>query len=186
MFSVDELEKEYYDFSKLPSISNMEVLDKTKDESTNVKEIKPNELHPFSVSERIDWLERRMDDLERMLSLINRSIVENKQKIDERLDRLDEELHPLIDKRLSEHKQDIDKRLDGMENQEMTVQKFRDELSSLSLLVKKTMEVNEEIKTKTPQILREFESKINNLAEEFKKVKEDSNKSYYTNPVILE
>ena len=177
--SVDDLEKEYYDLSKASLFKSIEILDK---ESTKIKESHPNELHHISISERVDWLERRMEDFERTLVLINKNIVEQRQRIDERVDELTQKLSsPQM-----EYEQEIDRRLEKLENQGSNIERVKDELSSLNLLVKRTMEINDEIKNKTPQILRDFERKIENLHGELKKVKEDTNKDYWSRPIVLE
>lgn len=156
-------EEEYYHLAKSPIFSHVEIVD----DKPKVKEIKAESYPGISAGERIHWLESRIHEFERTLALINENLTGHRKRIDERLGKL--------------------------ESRERIPPEVRNELSSLKSLVEKTMNVSEEIKTKTPQMLRELEGKVNNFNEkvgfldsELKKVKEETKKDYWTRPVIIE
>jgi len=120
-------------------------------------------FNSIDIRERVDWLERRVDELEKTIALVNVSMKEFRGLIQERFDK--------------------------MENQEKIQEEVIGELSSLKSIIEDTRSVNDEIKEKMPQMLRELENRVNNfhnkvnsLDKEIKKVEED----YITRPVIIE
>lgn len=153
-----ELEKEYYELVRSPIISDIKPTN-PKAWAVKVKDVKSDSHHPIDIRERVDWIERRIEDFERTLVLFN--------------------------KNLDEHRKMVNERLDAIENQNAS-EKIKNEILSLKTLVEKTMEVNEEIKTKTPVFIRELEDKINNVNEDLKKIKEENKEEHWSKPIILE
>jgi len=161
-----ELEIEYYELAKSPAISGCEVVDKPK-----VKTVEKSDFHAFDIRERVNWLEMRLDDLEKTLILLNKNF---------------DDYRRIVNERLKEYKKSVDQRLDSLENHERIPSEVRNELSSLKTLVEKTMNVNEEIREKTPVFMRELEGRVNSVNEELRRIKEETKKDHWTRPVILE
>lgn len=161
-----ELEMEYYELAKSPVISGFDVVDKPK-----VETVEKSDFHAFDIRERVNWLEMRLDDLEKTLVLLNKSF---------------DDYRKFVNERLEEYKKSVDQRLDNLENRERIPSEVRNELSSLRTLVEKSMNVNEEIREKTPIFMRELEGRVNSVNEELRRIKEESKKDHWTRPVILE
>ncbi len=176
MDEIKELEKDYYELARTPALDYFEVVD----ENPKVEKVKLNDLdkrkdlNPIDIRERVNWLERRADEFEKTIALVNKNFDDYRQIVNEKLDKMGEKAEKL-------------------EQHEKIPTEVRDELSSLRLLVERVSNVNEELKTKTPQMLRELEGKINGFNSkislfdgELKKVKEETKGDYCTRPIILE
>jgi len=155
---MEKLERDYYDLTRASKISSLEFVKiSQKNKPKHLNEIVNN---PINIKERVNWLERRMDDIEKTLVLINKNIDETKRNLNEKLDKM-------------KHHKEIPPEI-------------KNELSSLKSLVERTMNVNQEIKTKLPEFLRELEGKVKTIDEEVKKLKEEDKEYYLNRPIILE
>ena len=168
-----ELEVDYYELAKSPSLKETENVKQItpKDEKVKFEDlVKRKDDNPISVRKRLDLLERKSEELERSLVLVNQNLNELRRGIDKKW-----------------------KEIEELQKEPKVPEEVKNELSSLKSLVKNVSEVNEELKQKTPTMLRNLESKVSSFNEKIgsldkkiEKIKKENEDLFWDRPVILE
>ncbi len=215
MSGIEELEDEYFNLSKPSDISYMDLVKKPKktevteieERKSKLKEIEERkDQNPINMRDRFNLLERRVEELEKSLILSNKNFNDYRKITGEKLHDLEkyrknsiEDVNRLkneIDafaKRFNDKMEIVEKGLGNLDRRKGPSREIEKELSSLKSIVDNLTSINKEIVTKTPQFLRELESKVNDfnkkiktLDQDLKSLKEETEKEYLNRPVIIE
>jgi chromosome segregation ATPase len=168
-----ELEVDYYELAKSPSLKDDEDVKQITPKDKRVKFqdlVKRKDDNPISVRKRLDLLERKTDEFERSLVLLNKNLNEIRRDLETKW-----------------------KKIEEIQKNPKTPEEVKNELSSLKSLVEGVSQVNSELKQKTPTMLRElekkvesFNEKIGSLDKKIEKIKKENEDLFWDRPVILE
>jgi chromosome segregation ATPase len=183
MDDTKELEVDYYELGKSPKVSEYYVLKKEKEgqksQTPEVKKVSIHELekranhNPLDIRNRVNFMERRIEEFEKNLALVNSNL---------------DEYRKYVDKKFTDINQRMEK-LENPEKKEKISEEVKGELDSLKSVVERISTVNEEIKTKIPEMLRDLEKRVNKSSKKLSFIEDEvkkKEKEEFNRPIILE